>query len=134
MVNGWRNVIYLATGIAALSLAPRRPRATALGLGLLYLVYAIWGFIVTERDIGDILGFLPLSDEDNVLHLLIGALGLLAALVDGPLPPVPEGVRKRFRLPKPKPRKPKPRKRPVAKKPTAKRADDSDGRSGREPS
>jgi hypothetical protein len=121
MVNGWRNVVYLVTGLAALSLAGRRPRATAAGLGLLYLVYAVWGFIVTERDIGDILGFLPLSDEDNVLHLLVGALGLLAALVDGPLPALPAWAKPK--LPKRRPRKARrkaPAKRPTARKPEKK--------------
>jgi hypothetical protein len=115
MVNGWRNVIYLVAGLAALAFAARRPRATATALGLFFVAYAVWGFIATERDIGDILDFLPLSDEDNVLHLLLGALGLGAALADGPLPAVPERLRPK--LPKPKPRKPKPRKRPTAKKP-----------------
>jgi hypothetical protein len=110
MVNGWRNVVYLLTGLVALSLAGRRPRATAAGLGLLYLAYAVWGFVVTERDIGDILGFLPLSDEDNVLHLLIGALGLLAALVDGPLP---DSL---------KPRLPKPKRKTTSKRRSKQRA------------
>lgn len=120
MVNGWRNVVYLVTGLAALAFAARRPRATALALGLAYLVYAVWGFIVTERDIGDILGFLPLSNEDNVFHLLLAVLGLGAALIDGPLPALPETVRKRLRPPKRKPRPKRqrpPRERPVAKKP-----------------
>jgi hypothetical protein len=107
MVNGWRNVVYLVTGLAALALAPRRPRETALGLGSLYLVYAIWGFIVTERGIGDILGVLPLGDWDNGLHLAIGLLGLLAAFVDGPLPQVPERLRPK--LPKPRRTKEKPK-------------------------
>jgi uncharacterized protein DUF4383 len=86
VVNGWRNVLYLASGLLALALAPRRPRATAAALGGLYLVLGIWGLIVTDHDIGSILEVLPLTDEDNVLHLVIGALGMAAALADGPLP------------------------------------------------
>jgi hypothetical protein len=110
MVNGWRNVIYLATGIVALGLAPRRARATALGLGLLYLVYAIWGFIVTDRGIGSILDFLPLGNDDNALHLVIGVLGTFAAFVDGPLPKVPERLRPKRPKPTPRPRrKPEPK-------------------------
>jgi hypothetical protein len=117
MVNGWRNVIYLVTGMVALGFAPRRARATALGLGLFYLVYAIWGFIVTDRGIGSILDTLPLGNDDNALHLIIGVLGTFAALVDGPLPKVPEGVRRRLSRLKPKPRpKRKPKPKPAAAK------------------
>lgn len=98
MVNGWRNVVYLVTGLLALGLAARWPRRTALGLGLFYLLFAVWGFAETERGIGDLLGAIPLGDNDNVLHLILGVLGLGAALVDGPLPRLPERA---------KPRKPK---------------------------
>ncbi|MFN8152513.1 MAG: hypothetical protein U0R24_15495 [Solirubrobacterales bacterium] len=66
--------------------------------GLFYLVFAIWGFAETERGIGDLLDAIPLGDDDNVLHLILGVLGLGAALVDGPLPRLPERA---------KPRKPK---------------------------
>lgn len=82
LVNGWRNVIYLLTGLAALGFASRAPRLTALVLGVGYLVLGIWGLIVTERDIGDIVGVLPLADEDNMLHLALGGLGLASALLD----------------------------------------------------
>jgi hypothetical protein len=86
VVNGWRNVLYLASGLLALALGPRRPRGTAAALGGLYLVLGIWGLIVTDHDIGSILEVLPLTDEDNALHLVIGTLGVVAALTDGPLP------------------------------------------------
>jgi len=86
VVNGWRNVIYLASGLLALALASRRARAAATALGGFYLLFGIWGLAVTDHDIGSILDFLPLTDEDNVLHLVLGALGAIAALADGPLP------------------------------------------------
>lgn len=92
-VNGWRNVIYIATGLAGLAFASRAPRKTALGLGLFYLVFAVWGFDQTERDIGSLLDAVPLGDKDNALHLILGILGLGAALIDGPLPKVPERFR-----------------------------------------
>lgn len=92
-INGWRNVIYIATGVAALAFAPRHARRTAFGLGLFYFVFAIWGFDQTERDIGNLLDAIPLGDKDNALHLALGVLGLGAALVDGPLPKLPERVR-----------------------------------------
>ena len=132
-VNGWRNVIYLVSGIAALAFAPRRARATALGLGLFYLVYAIWGFIVTERGIGSILDALPLGNDDNALHLAVGVLGTLAALVDGPLPKVPERLRPKRPKPKPRPkRKPKPAERAKSSaKPKPKGEKAKPARSGR---
>lgn len=100
-VNGWRNVIYLATGVIGLALASRWPRRVAAALGLFYLLFALWGFNQTERGIGDLLGAIPLGDNDNALHLVLGILGLGAALVDGPRPKLPERLRPR------KPRSPK---------------------------
>jgi len=38
VVNGWRNVIYLLSGLLALGFAPRRPRRTAAALAVFYLV------------------------------------------------------------------------------------------------
>lgn len=89
-VNGWRNVIYVATGILAFALAPRFPRLTAFGLGAFYLAFGLWGLAETNRGIGSILDALPLGDNDNALHLIIGGSGLIAALVDGPLPSLPK--------------------------------------------
>lgn len=144
LVNGWRNVIYLATGVIALATAPRWPRRTAFGLGLFYLAFAIWGFDQTERDIGSLLDTIPLGDKDNALHLALGILGLGAALIDGPLPKLPERLqprkpknlkapklgprrkkktaeepgRKLRDLPRPRPRAAKPAKTPGTPKPS----------------
>lgn len=85
LVNGWRNVVYLASGLLALVLAPRTPVATALALGAFYLAFGLWGLAETERGIGSILDALPLADRDNALHLVLGGLGLVAALLDGSL-------------------------------------------------
>lgn len=100
-VNGWRNVIYLATGAVALAFAPRSPRVTAFGLGVFYLAFGLWGLAETDRGIGSILDALPLGDRDNALHLIIGGTGLIAALVDGPLPSLPKRREKKPRKPKP---------------------------------
>ena len=86
VVNGWRNVVYLVTGLLALGFASLRPRRTAAALAVFYLAYGLWGIAETDHDIGNILEVLPLTDEDNVLHLLIGGLGAVAAAADGPLP------------------------------------------------
>lgn len=93
VVNGWRNVIYLASGLLALALAPRHARAAATALGGFYLLLGVWGLAVTDHDIGSILELLPLTDEDNALHLVLGALGAIAALADGP-PPRPSAAQR----------------------------------------
>ena len=74
-VNGWHNVVHIATGaLGLLSMGYSAARSYALGLGAVYVVVAIWGFIVGDG--GQILGIVPVNTEDNVLHLLIGIAGL----------------------------------------------------------
>ena len=112
LVNGWRNVLYIATGMLALGFAGRAPRTTAYALGGFYLALAIWGIVETNRGIGDILGLLPLGDRDNVFHLIIGLLGVAAGLADGPRPKVKLPKRKRRARRRAKPRA-KPRVKPL---------------------
>ena len=74
-VNAWHNIVHIATGgLGLLSLGYAAARTYALGLGVVYLVVAIWGFIIGDGE--SILGFIPVNTEDNVLHLLLGLLGL----------------------------------------------------------
>jgi uncharacterized protein (UPF0333 family) len=78
-VNGWHNVVHIATGalgLVAYSAGAYAARAYALGLGAVYVVVAIWGFIVGDGDA--ILSIIPVNTEDNVLHLVIGIAGLAA--------------------------------------------------------
>jgi hypothetical protein len=75
-VNGWHNVLHLATGLLGLAAAGYAARSYALAIGLLYLVLSIWGFIVGSGDA--ILSIIPVCTQDNVLHLLLGVLGLAA--------------------------------------------------------
>jgi Domain of unknown function (DUF4383) len=77
-VNGWHNVVHLATGLLGLAAAGYAARTYALGLGLVYVVVAIWGFAETSNGFGVILDFLPVNTEDNILHLLLGLTGLAA--------------------------------------------------------
>jgi Domain of unknown function (DUF4383) len=76
-VNGWHNVVHILLGVLALVAAGSTygARAYCLGIGLVYVLLALWGFI---DDDGIILGLLPLNDEDNVLHLILGLTGLAA--------------------------------------------------------
>lgn len=48
--------------------------AYALGLGVVYVAVAIWGFSVGGGDA--ILSVIPVNTDDNVLHVLIGIAGL----------------------------------------------------------
>ena len=78
-VNGWHNVVHIATGalgLAAFAAGAYAARTYALALGAVYIVVAIWGFIVGDGD--SILSIVPVNTEDNVLHLLIGIAGLAA--------------------------------------------------------
>jgi Domain of unknown function (DUF4383) len=73
-VNGWHNVVHIATGALGLAVAGSYggARGYAIGLG------AALGFIAGDGD--EILGLIPVNTEDNVLHLLIGIAGVGAGL------------------------------------------------------
>jgi len=73
-VNGWANVVHLATGLLGLAAAGYAARTYALAVGLFYLVVAIWGFIIGSGD--SILSIVPVNAEDNILHLVLGLTGL----------------------------------------------------------
>jgi hypothetical protein len=78
-VNGWHNVVHIATGalgLLAYGAGAYASRTYALGLGLVYIVVAIWGFIVGDGD--SILSIIPVNTEDNILHALLGVGGLAA--------------------------------------------------------
>jgi hypothetical protein len=75
-VNGWHNVVHILTGLLGLAAAGYAARTYALGLGAVYVVIAIWGFIIGSGE--SLLGFIPVNTEDNVLHLILGVTGLAA--------------------------------------------------------
>jgi hypothetical protein len=74
-VNGWHNMVHLLIGVLLLAAAGTAARTAALGVGLLYLVLAIWGFIESDNVL---ISLVPINDEDNVLHLILGLTGLAA--------------------------------------------------------
>jgi hypothetical protein len=86
-VNGWHNLVHIATGGLGLLAAGYAARQYALGLGAVYIVIAIWGFIIGSGD--NILGFIPVNTEDNFLHLILGVLGVGAGVAT----PAEAGVR-----------------------------------------
>jgi hypothetical protein len=77
-VSGWHNLVHIASGLVGLALFRRNDTARlfALGFGAVYLLVTIIGF----ADGKDVLGLIPVNGADNVLHLLIAALGLAAGL------------------------------------------------------
>jgi hypothetical protein len=80
-VNGWHNLVHIATGalgLLAYAAGAYAARSYALSLGLVYVVVAIWGFVVGDGD--SILSIIPVNTEDNVLHALLGVFGLAAGL------------------------------------------------------
>jgi hypothetical protein len=88
-VNGWHNVVHLATGLLGLAAAGYAARTYSLALGLVYVVVAVWGFVIGSGD--SILGVVPINTEDNFLHLILGVLGLAAGAASptAEAPPAP---------------------------------------------
>jgi Domain of unknown function (DUF4383) len=86
-VNGWHNLVHIASGALGLTLAGSRAgaRLFALGFGAVYLAVAVWGFV----DGSSVLGIVPVNAADNVLHLGIATLGLAAGLASAPEPASP---------------------------------------------
>jgi hypothetical protein len=86
-VNGWHNVVHIASGLVGLALAGSYAgaRAFALGFGAVYALVALVGFIMGDGEV--ILGLIPVNTADNVLHLLIAFAGIGAGVAS---PAVPE--------------------------------------------
>ena len=74
-VNGWHNIVHLASGAFLLAVAPKRASAKAgvLAFAAIYTVVTIYGFV----DGNDLLTLLPINTADNLLHLALAALGLV---------------------------------------------------------
>ena len=87
-VNGWHNVVHIATGVVGLAVAGSygNARMYALGLGGVYILVAILGFIYGNGD--EIFDIIPVNTEDNVLHAIIGVAGIGAGMAT-PAEPAP---------------------------------------------
>jgi len=84
-VNAWHNLIHVASGalgLLAFSAGPRASRTYALVFGVVYIIVAIWGFIIGSHE--SILGFVPINTEDNILHTILGVLGVGAYAASDP--------------------------------------------------
>jgi len=78
-VNGIHNLIHIASGVVLLAASRKRAsaRAVALAFGAVYGVVAIIGLV----DGSDVLGLFPINPADNVLHVALSALGLIAGAI-----------------------------------------------------
>ena len=88
-VNGWHNVVHIVTGglgLLAFAAGAYAARLYALGFGVVYIAVAVWGFVL-GLDGESILGIIPINTEDNILHAVIGVLGV-AAFLATPAEPV----------------------------------------------
>src|ERR671919_1067559 len=77
-VNGWHNVVHIASGLFLLALAGkhRTARTAALVFGAIYAVVTVIGLL----DGHDVLGLIPVNPADNVLHILLTIAALAAGL------------------------------------------------------
>ena len=78
-VNGWHNLIHIASGLAGLALAKSESgaRAFALGFGAVYLLVTAWGLITGDNIL---FGLAPVNGADNALHAAIALAGIAAGL------------------------------------------------------
>ena len=78
-VNGWHNLVHLLSGLFLLASFRRRGAAktAALAFGVVYLI--VTAICMIDGD--DVLGFIPVNAADNVLHLVLGTLGVISGLV-----------------------------------------------------
>jgi hypothetical protein len=79
-VNGWHNLVHIASGVIGLAVVGSYggARAYALGLGAVYLLLTLLGFIAGDGE--EIFNLIPVNTEANFLHLLIGIAGIGAGL------------------------------------------------------
>lgn len=78
-VNGWHNLVHIASGALGLALfrSPPGARMFALGFGAVYAVVTLWGIV----DGNSVLGLIPVNAADHLLHLAISAAGIAAGLM-----------------------------------------------------
>jgi Domain of unknown function (DUF4383) len=78
-VNGWHNVVHIASGLLGLAVARSLSgsRMFALGFGAVYAVVTIWGFADGDAVL---FGLVAVNGWANLLHLAIAAAGIGAGL------------------------------------------------------
>jgi len=78
-VNGWHNLVHLASGLLLLAAANTAPtaRLVAISFGLVYGLVTLIGL----ADGSDVFGLIPVDAPDNILHLALALLGLVAGFM-----------------------------------------------------
>jgi hypothetical protein len=78
-VNGWHNVVHIASGafLLLMSSSHARARAGTLAFGAIYGLVAVIGVI----DGHDVLGIIPIDPADNILHVLLAGSALAVGLL-----------------------------------------------------
>ena len=76
-VNGWHNLVHLLSGVLLFAASSRRTSARTIALlfGIIYGAVAGWGLLNDT-----VLGLIPVNAADNVLHIALSAVGIVAAL------------------------------------------------------
>ncbi len=82
-VNGWHNIVHLASGAFLLLMAAKPATAItgALAFGVIYVVVTVWGFV----DGNDIATIVPINAPDNFLHLALAVVAILIGVSAGGL-------------------------------------------------
>lgn len=82
-VNGWHNLVHIASGLLLLAGAGNGPLAAtiATAFGLTYAVVTVWGLV----DGNDVLGLLPINTADNILHIALTGAALFVGFTSGGL-------------------------------------------------
>jgi hypothetical protein len=77
-VNGWHNIVHILSGLLLLGASAKRASAKTVALlfGVTYGAVALIGLI----DGDDVIGLIPVNPADNILHILLSAAGIVAAL------------------------------------------------------
>jgi Domain of unknown function (DUF4383) len=82
-VNGWHNVVHIASG-AFLVLVAGSARTAALGsliFGLVYAAVCVLGFV----DGSDVFDVVAINDADNWLHLGLAVVAIIVGIMSGAL-------------------------------------------------
>src|SRR4051794_34830339 len=77
-VNGLHNLIHVASGALLIVGSRERAsaRAVAIAFGVTYALVALIGIV----DGSDVIGLIPINGADNVLHVLLALIGIVAGL------------------------------------------------------
>src|SRR4051812_19693186 len=78
-VNGWHNLVHIASGLLLLAAANTRPTAktVAMAFGVVYGLVTLWGLVNGDS----VFGLIPVNGADNVLHLFLSVAAILCAYV-----------------------------------------------------